>query len=165
MDSHPPRDIPPADAAEGTTAPASGIRLGRWLIALMLLAAAALDLTRCSLVLATATHAGPATGLISAGVAAAALSLWAARRCQGGRRWASWTALLIGIASAPQAAVSGFRAIYEFPDTATAILGVLLSVTVLATAGQTGVSGQFTGHPCRTSGREGSGGGRTREDW
>jgi hypothetical protein len=45
--------------------------------------------------------------------------------------------LLIGAASAPQAAASGFHAPYTIPDTATAVLGVLLAVAVLATAGRT----------------------------
>src|ERR1700760_4631090 len=53
------------------------------------------------------------------------------------RRWAGWAALLIGLASAPQAAVSGFRSPYLTPDTATAALGMLLAVTILATTGRT----------------------------
>jgi AAA domain len=50
--------------------------------------------------------------------------------------------LLTGAASAPQAAVSGFSTPYTIPDTATAVLGVLLAVAVLATVGRTGVSKQ-----------------------
>ena len=50
--------------------------------------------------------------------------------------WAGWAALLIGAASAPQAAASGFRSPYMIPDTATAALGILLAITILATAGQ-----------------------------
>ena len=65
--SHPPRDVPGADADGGTRVPAAGLRLGRRLIAVMLLAAAALDLARCGIVLATARHAGPSIGLVSAG--------------------------------------------------------------------------------------------------
>ncbi len=49
---------------------------------------------------------------------------------------AGWAALLIGLASAPQAAVSGFRSPYLIPDTATAALGILLAITILATAGR-----------------------------
>jgi hypothetical protein len=45
-------------------------------------------------------------------------------------------AFLIGMASGPQAAVSGFRAAYLLPDTATAALGVLVAAGVLATAGR-----------------------------
>jgi hypothetical protein len=45
-------------------------------------------------------------------------------------------ALLIGGASAPQAAVSGFGGPYAIPDTATAALGILLAITILATAGR-----------------------------
>jgi len=41
MDGHPPGDLPAADRAAGTVAPAAGIRPGRRLIAVMLLAAAA----------------------------------------------------------------------------------------------------------------------------
>ena len=123
-------------------------RPGRHLIAVMLLGAAALDLTRCGLVLATAWHPGPAAGLVAAGLAAAALSLWTARGYQGGRRWAGWAALLIGVASAPQAAASGFHGPVHVPDTATAALGVLLTVAVLATAGAAGQPGPSAGNPC-----------------
>jgi hypothetical protein len=45
----------------------------------MLLAAAALDVTRRGLVLMTARHPGPAAGLVAAGLAAAALSVRTAR--------------------------------------------------------------------------------------
>jgi hypothetical protein len=44
--------------------------------------------------------------------------------------------LLIGLTSVPQAAASGFRSPYLIPDTATAALGILLAVTILATAGR-----------------------------
>jgi len=44
--------------------------------------------------------------------------------------------LLVGVASAPQAAVSGFGGPYAIPDTATAALGILLAITILATAGR-----------------------------
>lgn len=111
-------------------------RRRRRVIALMLLAAAALDLTRCGLALVTVRQAGNAAALVSAGLAAAAASLWTARACQHGARWSGWTAFLIGAASAPQAAVSGFHAAYTIPDTATAALGVLVAVGVLATAGR-----------------------------
>ena len=148
MTSHLARDVPGADADRGRTVPAAGLRPGRSLIAVMLLTAAALDLSRCGIVMATARHAGPATGLVSAGLAAAALTLWTARGCQGGRRWSGWSALLIGAASAPQAAAAGFHAAYAIPDTATAALGILLAVAVLATARQTGPSEHDTGNPC-----------------
>ena len=117
---------------------------GRYLTAGLLLAAATLDLTRCGLVLAAARPAAEAAGLVSAGLAAFALSLWTARGCRAGRRWAAWTALLIGAASAPQAAASGFRGLYAIPDTATAAVGVLLTVAVLATVGVTG-PGEISG--------------------
>ena len=106
------------------------------MIVVMLLIAAALDLTRCSLVLAAARHPLPAAGLVAAGLAAAALTARTARECRAGQRWAGWAALLIGAASAPQAAASGFRAPYTIPDAATAALGTLLAITILATAGR-----------------------------
>jgi hypothetical protein len=99
-----PRDITAADADGEKAAPAAGLSPGRHLIAVMLLTAAVLDLTRCGLVLAAARH--PAT---TPGLAAAVLSVRTARGCQAGRRWAGLAALLIGAASAPQAAMSGFR--------------------------------------------------------
>jgi hypothetical protein len=126
-----------AAGADGQkTAPAAGAQVGRQLIVVLLLIAAALDMTRCSLVLAAARHPAPAAGLVAAGLGAAALTARAARGCQVGQRWAGWAALLIGIMSAPQAAASGFRTPYTIPDTATAALGILLSITVLATAGR-----------------------------
>jgi hypothetical protein len=135
MNCHLPAD-PPANTDGETTVPAA-TRPGRSLIAAMLLAAAALDLTRCGLVLATARYPAPAAGLVAAGLAAAALSLYSARGWQIGRRWSGWAALLIGAASAPQAAASGFHAPFTATDTATAALGILLTVAVLATAGLT----------------------------
>ena len=148
MNSHLPGDAPAVGADGRTTVPAADLWPGRWLIPVLLLATAALDLTRCGLVLATAKHAGPAAGLVAAGLAAAALSLWTARGCQGGRRWSAWAALLIGAASAPQAAAAGFHAAYTIPDTATAALGILLTVAVLATAGRTGQPGQYAENSC-----------------
>ena len=148
MTSRQPQDVPEPDADGGTTLPAAGLRPGRRLITVMLLAAAALDLARCGIVLATARHAGPATGLVAAGLAAAALSVRTARGCQSGRRWSAWAAVLIGAASAPQAAASGFHSPYTIPDIATAALGVLLAVAVLATAGQTRQPDQLTENPC-----------------
>ena len=85
--------------------------------------------------------------MVTAGLAAAALTARTARGCRAGRGWAGWAALLIGLASAPQAAVSGFRSPYLIPDTATAALGVLLAVTVLATAGRLDRPGPDTGKP------------------
>ena len=131
-----PWDGTAASADGQKAASAARARVGRRLIVVLLLTAAALDLTRCSLVLAAARHPAPAAGLVAAGLSAAALSARAARGCQVGRRWAGWAALLIGTMSAPQAAASGFRTPYTIPDTATAALGVLLAITVLATAGR-----------------------------
>jgi len=131
-----PRDST-TDAEGGKTEPATGTQTVRRLIVLMLSTSAALDLTRCGLVMAAARHPGATAGLVAAGLAAAALTARTARGCRAGRRWAGWAAVLIGLASAPQAAASGFRSPYLIPDTATAALGILLAVTILATAGRT----------------------------
>ena len=141
-----PRDIT-TDAEGGKTEPATGTPTVRRLIVSMLLTAATLDLTRCGLVLAAARHPAPAAGVVTAGLAAAALTARTARGCRAGRGWAGWAALLIGLASAPQAAVSGFRSPYLIPDAATAALGVLLAVTILATAGRLDRPGHGTGKP------------------
>jgi len=139
MNNRLPWDITAADAdadTDGTkTAAATGTQIVRRLIVVMLLTAAALDLTRCGLVMMAARHPAPTAGLVAAGLAAAALTARTARGCQAGRRWAGWAALLIGAASAPQAAASGFRGPYTIPDAATAALGMLLAITLLATAG------------------------------
>jgi hypothetical protein len=123
-----------ADADDGKLAAAAEARVVRRLIVVLLLTAAALDLTRCGLVMTAARHPLPTAGLVAAGLAAAALTARTARGCQVGQRWAGWAALLIGAASAPQAATSGFRGPYTIPDTATAALGILLAITILATA-------------------------------
>jgi hypothetical protein len=139
----------PWDITNGEeTSPAVRPRPGRHLIAVMLLTAALLDLTRCGLVLTAARHPAPTAGLAAAGLAAAVLSVRTARGCQAGRRWAGLAALLIGAASTPQAAMSGFHGLYTIPDMATAALGVLLAVAVLATAGAAGQPGQYTENPC-----------------
>ena len=135
MNSCLPRDIA-TDAGGGKTERAAVTQTVRRLIVAILFAAATLDLTRCGLVMAAARHPGPTAGLVAAGLAAAALTVRTARGCRSGRRWAGWAALLIGLASAPQAAASGFRSPYLIPDTATAALGILLTVTILATAGR-----------------------------
>jgi hypothetical protein len=150
MNDRLPLDAAAADAESRTTPPAAGSRPGRNLIAAMLLAAAALDLARCGLVMVAGRHPAPAAGLVAAGVAAAALSVRTARGCRARQRWAGWAALLIGAASAPQAAASGFHAPYTIPDTATAVLGVLLAVAVLATAGQAGQPGRHARGCCIT---------------
>jgi hypothetical protein len=149
MNDSPARQRPDVDSGDPATASAAAIRPGQRLIIMMLLAAAALDLTRCGLVLATARHLAPAAELTATGLTAATLSAWTARGCRGGRRWATWGAVLIGAASAPQAAANGFHAPYAIPDTATAALGVLLTVAVLATAGHAGQPGHDTEIPCR----------------
>ena len=126
-----PWEIAAAEADDGKVAAAAEARVVRRMIVVMLLIAVALDLTRCSLVLAAARHPAPAAGLV-----AAALTARTARECRVGQRRARWAALLIGAASDPQAAASGFRAPYTIPDAATAALGTLLAITILATAGR-----------------------------
>jgi hypothetical protein len=143
-----PLGSPAAGADSGTTSPPAISRPARRLIAVMLVAAAALDLTRCGLVMGAGRHPPSAAGLVMIGLAAAALSVRTARGCQSGQRWAVWAALLTGAASAPQAAMSGFSTTYTIPDTATAVLGVLLGAAVLATAGRTGVPGDNIHSPC-----------------
>jgi hypothetical protein len=127
---------PDAGPGAGPGALMASSRAAQVLIAVLLLAAAALDLTRCGMVLAATRHPAPAAGLVAAGLAGAALSSWTARGCLAGRRWPTWAALLIGTASAPQAAAAGFGAPYTIPDTASAAVGILLAVVVLATAGR-----------------------------
>ena len=141
--------MPTEGAEAGPMPPWAEGRAARCLIAVLLLAAATLDLARCCLVMATARHPAPAAGLVAAGLAAAALSIWTARGHLRGRRWPACAAVLIGAASAPQAAASGFGAPYTIPDTATAALGVLLAVTVLASVGHT-TPGRRTGNPRAT---------------
>lgn len=147
VNGHVPVHTPAAGTDAGPGAPGTEGRAARRLIGGLLLAAAALDLTRCGLVLATARQPAPAAGLVAAGLAAATVSGWTARGCLAGRRWPTWAALLIGAASAPQAASSGFGAPYTIPDTATAALGILLAVTILATVGRTR-PGQHAENPC-----------------
>jgi hypothetical protein len=128
--------MPAAVAVPGTSSPAVGHRTGPRLTAAMLLAAAALDLTRCGLALMTSRHVAPTVGLVTAGIGAAVVSMIAARGYRAGQRWAAWAALLIGVASAPQASASGFSAPFTIPDAGTAVLGVLLTVAVLAVYGR-----------------------------
>jgi hypothetical protein len=79
MNDRLPWDITAADAdadadadTDGTkTAPATGTQIVRRLIVVMLLTAAALDLTRCGLVLAAARHPAATAGLVAAGLAEA----------------------------------------------------------------------------------------------
>ena len=126
-----------ARAAVGEPAGLAAARFPvRRVTAMLLLVAAVLDLTRCGLVVGTVRQAGTAAALLSVGLAAAAVSLWASRGCRRGARWSGWAAFLIGIASGPQAAASGFHAAYTIPDIATAVLGVMVAAGVLATAGR-----------------------------
>ena len=128
-----------ADRGAGAVRAAGPTAIGlpiRRVTAMLLLAAAVLDLTRCGLVVGTVTQAGTAAALVSVGLAAAAVSLWTACGCQRGTRWSGWAAFLIGTASGPQAAASGFHTVYAIPDIATAALGVLVAAGVLATAGR-----------------------------
>jgi hypothetical protein len=142
---------PAAAAAPGTASSAAGRPTGLQLIAGILIAAAGLDLTRCSLVLMTFRHVAPTIGLVAAGIGAAAASVTAARGYRAGQHWAAWAALLIGVTSAPQASASGFHDPYTIPDVATAALGVLLTIGILATVGRTGQPVQHLEVPCTIS--------------
>jgi hypothetical protein len=133
-----PAGLRPIAAMPIAAMPIAAMPIAAMPIAAMLIAAAALDLTRCSLVLMTFRHVAPAVAMVAAGIGAAVVSVAAARGYRAGQRWAAWAALLIGIASAPQASASGFRNPYTIPDVATAALGVLLTVAILATAGHAG---------------------------
>src|SRR3984957_7322103 len=138
MNNRVPWDSTATDACEEEAGAAAAAQVARRLIVVLLLTAAALDLTRCGLVMTAARHPAPTAGLVAAGLAATGLTARTARGCQVGRRWAGWAALLIGAASAPQAVASGFRSPYTVPDAATAAVGLLLAITILATAGRTG---------------------------
>jgi hypothetical protein len=78
---------PAASAGSRTTSPVAVSRPARRLIGVMLVVAAALDLTRCGLVIVAVRHPASAAGLVVIGLAAAALSVRTARGCQGGQRW------------------------------------------------------------------------------
>jgi len=138
MNNRVPWDSTATDADDEKAAAAAAAQVVRRLIVVLLLTAAALDLTRCGLVMTAARHPAPTAGLVAAGLAATALTARTARGCQVGQRWAGWAALLIGAASAPQAVASGFGSPYAIPDTATAAVGLLLAITILATAGRMG---------------------------
>src|SRR5690242_20966667 len=116
MNSCLPRDIT-ADAEGGKTEPTTGTQTVRRLIVSILLTAATLDLTRCGLVMAAARHPAPTAGLVTAGLAAAALTARTAGGCRAGRRWAGWAALVIGLGCAPQAAAAGVNRPFLIPDT------------------------------------------------
>jgi hypothetical protein len=146
-----PGAVPAAAAAPGTAYSAAGRPPGLRLIAALLIAAAALDLTRCSLVLMTIRHPASAAWLVADGIGAAVVSVTAARGYRDGRRWAAWAALLVGVASAPQASASGFDNPYTIPDVATAALGVLLAVAILATVNPAGRPVRHLEVPCEIS--------------
>jgi hypothetical protein len=92
MNSRLPWDITDNDADDEKAAAAAAARVVRRLIVVLLLIAAALDLTRCGLVMTAARHPAPTAGLVAAGLAAAGLTARTARGCQVGRRWAGWSA-------------------------------------------------------------------------
>ena len=90
-----PWDITATDADDEKAVAAAAAQVARRLIVVLLLTAAALDLTRCGLVMTAARHPAPAAGLVAAGLAATALTARTARGCQVGQRWAAWAALLM----------------------------------------------------------------------
>jgi hypothetical protein len=138
MDNRLPWDVAATDAADERLAAAGAAQIARRLIVVSLLTAATLDLTRCGLVI----------------LADLASACGSCGQCGRGQRWAGWAALLIGGASTPQAAASGFRGAYTIPDTATATIGLLLAITILMTAGRNdrrpttpGIPACWTGQP------------------
>jgi hypothetical protein len=145
-----------AEGARGQAAsPSTERHPGGTLIVTLLLSGAALDITRCGLLVMTHRQLTLAVWLIVAGTAAAVVSVIAARAYRAGRRWAALLALLIGLASGPQASSSGFGAPFTIPDVATATLGVALGVAILATAGRAR-GGRWAVSPCaRSSARAG----------
>jgi hypothetical protein len=153
---------PVAGTSQGTATGLPGGWPGRRVITVMLLAAAALDLARCGVAVLSARPVGLTVGLVVAGVAAAGLSLRIAYACGSRRRWAAWAALLIGAASGPQAAASGFHSLYTIPDLATAALGVVLAVAVLATVGRSSPAQQVPGTSCTSGGHPDAGPGGRR---
>ena len=146
-----PWDITAADADDEQAAVAAAAQAARRLIVALPLTAAALDLTRCGLALTAARHPAPAAGLAAAGTGRHRTDRGTARGCQAGQRRAGRAALPIGAASAPQAVAPGFRSPYTIPDTATAAVGLLLAITILATAGRIGRPDTTPRFPvCRT---------------
>ncbi|HEX4432921.1 MAG TPA: hypothetical protein VHZ96_26850 [Frankiaceae bacterium] len=103
----------------------------RRLLPALLWTLGALDLTRCGLLLGS-LRSSPGTPLAIAGLAAAAACLLSARAYRRRQHWSAATALLIGIATAPQAAAAGFRAPFTIPDLASISLGSLVAVIVLS---------------------------------
>jgi hypothetical protein len=84
-----PWDTVATDAEGRKTAPATGTQVVRRLIVVMLLTAAAPDLTRCGLVMAAARYPAPTAGLVTAGLAAATLTARTTRGCRHYRPRAS----------------------------------------------------------------------------
>jgi hypothetical protein len=76
-----PWDITATDADDEKVAAAAAARVVRRMIVVLLLTGAALDLTRCGLVMTAARHPAPTAGLVAAGLAAAALTARTARGC------------------------------------------------------------------------------------
>jgi len=102
-----------------------------WVLATLLALTAATDLARCGIGLTPASGSSQTVLLFTTGGLAAVVSAITASGAIRRRQWAVWSAGLLGIASAPQATMAGFRAPYTIPDLATAVLGLLLTVTVL----------------------------------
>jgi lysylphosphatidylglycerol synthetase-like protein (DUF2156 family) len=138
-------------AAHGTSSaerdrPAFPARAGA--LATLLGLTAAVDVTRCGIGLALDGVTIRLALLLITGAVAAIASLIAAAGAVRRRTWALWSAALIGIASAPQAAVTGFRPPYVIPDVATAALGFLLTVSVLVGTQRVGADVSSDALPC-----------------
>jgi hypothetical protein len=110
------------------------------LLPVLLLALGTLDLTRCGLLLGS-LRSSPGLPLVVGGLAAAAACLLGARSYRRRQHWSAATALLIGVATAPQAAAAGFRAPFTIPDLASITLGSLVAVIVLSSGVRAGEPG------------------------
>jgi len=120
------------------------------LVALLALAALA-DSWRCAVGLWFEGGTTRIAWLVTAGAVAALLCVITALGVLRRREWAVWTAAFIGLASAPQAAATGFHPPYAAPDSVTLAVGLLLLVTVLT--GAAGIAHDaLDGDDCTTRG-------------
>ena len=142
-DEEPPAQDPPIDADRGG---AAGDRHGLLLVTVLLAAAATgLEPLLHRRGSSPARPAGRRAGRGRPGLGRTEPGRCA--RVSPGPGLGQLGRVLIGITSAPQAAATGFRALYAVPNTATAVVGILLTVSVLATAGLARPAGQVPGMP------------------
>jgi len=131
--------------------PSARLPLGATALLVALLAFAAVaDSWRCAVGLRLDSGTTRIAWLVTAGAAAALVCVITALGVLRRRDWATWTAAFIGVASAPQAAATGFHPPYAGPDSMTLAVGLLLLVTVLTGAG--GALEIVDGDDCGTRG-------------